>query len=123
MVVQDPMQISCFSYILRVCIFPKKIVTSTRVLPIERMTYRDMFHKNLQVSHNQILRYFLSTSLGFNHVRQLQVLQVKAWNQKSSTSGLSGKSLESKITFSLVIVGMVNQSFFIFIFSVYDAYC
>ena len=52
------------------------------------MTYRDMFHKNLQVSHDQILRYLLSNSPGFNHVRQLQLLQqqrtsqVKAWNQK-----------------------------------------
>ena len=35
------------SYILRVCIFLKKTVTSTRSLQIERMTYRDMFHKNL----------------------------------------------------------------------------
>ena len=88
LVVQDPMQISCFSYILRVCIFLKKTVTSTRSLPIERMTYRDMFHKNLQVSHDQILRYLLSNSPGFNHVRQLQLLQqqrtsqVKAWSQK-----------------------------------------
>ena len=95
-----------FHDILRVCIFLKKAVTSTRSLPIERMTYRDMFHKSLLLSHVQILRYFLSNSLVFNHVRQRQLLQqqrtsqVKAWNQK-------------KKTFSLVSVGMVNQSFLI----------
>ena len=64
-----------FHDILRVCIFLKKNVTSTRPLPIERMTYRDMFHKNLYVSHDQISIYSLSNSLGFfNHLRQLQLL-------------------------------------------------
>ena len=36
-----------FHNILKFYIFLKKTVTSTRPLPIERMTYRDMFHKNL----------------------------------------------------------------------------
>ena len=94
-----------FHDILRVCIFLKKTVTSTRSLPIERMTYHDMFHKNLQVSYDQILTYFLSSFIGFNHVCQLQLLQqqrtsqVKTWNWKK--------------TFSLVSVGIVIHSFLI----------
>ena len=95
-----------FHDILRVCIFLKKTVTSTRTLTTERVTYHDMLHKNLWVSHDQTLRYFVSNFLRFNHVRQLQphhhqrTSQMKAWNNQKM--------------FSLVNMAMVNHSLFIF---------
>ena len=63
-----------------------------------------MFHKNLTIFHDQILRYF-----------QFPWFQSCASTSASSaTENQPGESLKSKITFSLVSVGMVNHSFFIF---------
>ena len=54
-----------------------------------------MFYKNLQISCDQILRYFLSNSLGFNQVRQLQLLQQQERSILNIASVINKNSLPS----------------------------
>ena len=94
--------ISC----LKIFIFLKKTVTSTSSLSIERMTYHDMFQKNLLSFSRPDFKIFLF---------QFPWFQLCAsTSAPSATENQPGESLESKIKFSLVSVGMVNHSFFIF---------
>ena len=73
----------------------KKTVTSTRTLTTEKVTYHDMLHKNLWVSHHQTLRYFLSNFLCFNHVRNFSPITIREpvkWRL-----GITKKAFGSKI--------------------------
>ena len=100
------MQIPCFSYFESLYL-PKKLVTSTMSLTIERITYHDMFHKNLQVSHDQVLRYFF-----FNPLFSIICVNFSSFSNRELARWKLFFFL--KKTFSLVSVGMVNHSFLIF---------
>ena len=104
--VEESLQIPCFSrYFERVYLSQKKPIERMS-LPIERMTCCDIFHKNLQVTHYQILRCFLCSFIGLNHVAST--------SPPLATENQPGEGLKSRRTFSLAYVDVINHSFLIF---------
>ena len=99
-------EIPCFLRYFKACIFHKKTVNCTRLPLTERMTYPEMFHKNLEVSHDQILKYFLCSTIRSN--------QSASTSASSAAKNQPRESFQSKITFSLASVDMVNYSFLVF---------
>ena len=95
-----------FGDIVKVCIFHKKTVTCTRSPLTERMTCPEMFHKNLEVSHVQILKYFICSTLRSN--------QAASTPDSSVAKNQPPENFQSKMMFFLASVDMVNYSFFIF---------
>ena len=95
-----------FCDIFKVCIFHKKTVTCTRSPLTERMTYPEMFYKNLEVSHDQISKYFLCSTVRSNQA-------ASTW-ASSAAKNQPRESSQSKLTFSLASVDMFNYSFLIF---------